>query len=280
MKSMVIEEGVQKAYLYHGIPVGAIVPYAGFRCPLGYWWCAGGIVSSPAVGHEYEELAITIGGAYGVSDAAAFDFVSGSDTITDDLGTSNRYDVGDIVFVASAATAVYSEIGAYPEVRYHPLYVVARPTSTTYKLALDAGGTPLVADVTRTENIYSAFSFPDLRGRVIAGMDAMDDSPASRLTTATGGFGDASKFGLSGGTERHTLTSDQSGLPAHNHQIYFDAPANTPTTGAAARASNIGASGSNARLVASVAAANASQAHPNCQPTLLCGYIIRTKLKG
>ncbi len=62
----------------------------------------------------------------------------------------------------------------------------------------------------------TTFTLPDLRGRVIAGVDNMGGSAASRLTstTITGG---ADAAGEVGGAQTHTLTSAESGVPAHSH---------------------------------------------------------------
>lgn len=60
----------------------------------------------------------------------------------------------------------------------------------------------------------TTFNVPDLRGRVIAGVDNMGGSAASRLTstTITGG-GDA--VGEVGGAQTHTLSTSE--MPSHTH---------------------------------------------------------------
>lgn len=60
----------------------------------------------------------------------------------------------------------------------------------------------------------SHFRVPDLRGRVIAGKDDMGGTAASRMTSAGSGV-DGTNIGASGGAQTHTLSSTQSGLPAH-----------------------------------------------------------------
>jgi len=59
-----------------------------------------------------------------------------------------------------------------------------------------------------------AIALPDARGRVLAGLDDMGNSAASRLTstTITGG---ATTLGLSGGAQTHTLASGE--MPSHTH---------------------------------------------------------------
>ena len=60
----------------------------------------------------------------------------------------------------------------------------------------------------------TTFTLPDLRGRVIAGVDNMGGSAASRLTstTITGG---ADAAGEVGGAQTHTLSSAE--MPSHTH---------------------------------------------------------------
>jgi len=54
------------------------------------------------------------------------------------------------------------------------------------------------------------FRVPDLRGRTTAGVDNMGGSDAGRLDWAN-------TLGTASGAQTHTLTSGESGLPAHNH---------------------------------------------------------------
>lgn len=68
----------------------------------------------------------------------------------------------------------------------------------------------------------TTFNLPDLRGRVIAGVDTMGGSPASRLTDATSNFGDT--LGEVGGAQTHTLVT--ANLPPYT-------PAGTNASGAA-----------------------------------------------
>jgi microcystin-dependent protein len=56
----------------------------------------------------------------------------------------------------------------------------------------------------------TTFNLPDLRGRTVAGLDNMGGSDAGRLSTAN-------TLGTTTGTETVTLTSAQSGVPAHAH---------------------------------------------------------------
>lgn len=58
------------------------------------------------------------------------------------------------------------------------------------------------------------FRIPDLRGRVVAGIDNMGGSAASRLTSGGSGVTGTTR-GAVGGAETHTLNSSQSGMPGH-----------------------------------------------------------------
>jgi len=124
----------------------------------------------------------------------------------------------------------------------------------------------------------TTFNLPDLRGRVVAGVDNMGGSAASRLTstTITGG-GDAA--GEVGGSQTHTLTSGESGLPAHSHTTKTISNLannnglwhnNSDTV-----AGGDGSTGGGLITVAQNAAANASSAHNNVQPTMVLNYIIK-----
>jgi microcystin-dependent protein len=67
--------------------------------------------------------------------------------------------------------------------------------STTYNTGGEAG---------------TDFRLPDLRGRTVAGLDDMGGTDANRLSTAN-------VLGTTTGAETVTLTSAQSGVPAHSH---------------------------------------------------------------
>ena len=63
------------------------------------------------------------------------------------------------------------------------------------------------------------FGLPDLRGRVIAGVESMGDSASSgRITGALAG-NVIPTLGTTGGTENTTLNTDQVPNPSHTHNI-------------------------------------------------------------
>lgn len=63
-------------------------------------------------------------------------------------------------------------------------------------------------------NGSSTFNLPDLRGRIVFGVDNMGGTSANRLTTA-GGISANNTLGATCGTQSITLTTPN--LPAHNH---------------------------------------------------------------
>ena len=160
---------------------------------------------------------------------------------------------------------------------------------TTYASLYSAIGTTYgVGDNSTT------FNLPDLRGRVIAGLDNMGGSAASRLTntTITGG---AETLGNIGGAQTHLLTGAESGTSAHGHT------GSTNTTGAhthnvigggqnninngirapfdatltTQNATTAAGDHSHTVTINNATAANASSAHNNVQPTIVMNYIIK-----
>jgi len=150
----------------------------------------------------------------------------------------------------------------------------------------------------------STFNIPDIRGRVVAGKEAS----ASLLTSAIGGL-NGNALGNTGGVQGVTLTSAQSGVPAHNHSLtmnshthtftggshshsfvygldnFHDISGSTPSgnfgSGQSKATSSEQVTGSNATVtttgsIANNSTANASSAHSNTQPTIILNYIIKT----
>lgn len=123
----------------------------------------------------------------------------------------------------------------------------------------------------------TTFNLPDLRGRIVAGVDG----GANRLTTAT--MSSQALAGVGGG-ETQTLTITQ--IPAHAHGVtdpththVFQTFANTGSSPIAAASSNISA-GPNAGTLASATGISIQNngsggSHPNVQPTMELNYIIR-----
>lgn len=134
------------------------------------------------------------------------------------------------------------------------------------------------------------FRLPDLRGRVPAGLDNMGGSAASRINWAT-------TLGTAGGAQTHQLTSGESGMPDHEHNMDSASFGGTGPDGYGSggrvyiRGSDNSFGGSARALVTSNGQAfnwgigvtgakggaqNASSGHNNMQPTILLNYIIKT----
>jgi microcystin-dependent protein len=133
----------------------------------------------------------------------------------------------------------------------------------------------------------TTFGLPDLRGRVVAGVDNMGGSAASRLTstTITGG-GDA--VGEVGGSQTHTLTTSE--MPSHTH--VQDAHSHTyrpiatggfnngmwhfdGNTLAGADGGTGGGTPSTNNTTATNQNTGGGGAHNNVQPTMVLNYIIK-----
>jgi microcystin-dependent protein len=117
----------------------------------------------------------------------------------------------------------------------------------------------------------TTFNLPDLRGRVIAGVDvAVGGTTADRLTTAGSGV-NGPVVGAAGGSQTHTL--DISEIPSHTHGYLGTSGATSYTYSASITGSYTNAVSPSSSTTGT---AGGGGAHRNVQPTLIMYYIIKT----
>lgn len=131
-----------------------------------------------------------------------------------------------------------------------------------------SGGRGANADSDWSAN--KTIALPDLRGRVTAGKDNMGGTTASRLTSAGSGI-TGTTLGVAGGTETHTLTAGQSGLPSHSHGTDAQKIITTSDSWGSGGGTLVQTSAS----VSSAGPVSASSAHQNTQPTYIVNKIIK-----
>lgn len=143
--------------------------------------------------------------------------------------------------------------------------------------ALEKVGTyaPLfeVIDETYGGATVQFFRIPDLRGRVIAGVDGMGtQGDANRLGGAGSTVG--SNLGNSGGNQFHQLTVAQ--MPSHSHTINTAFKNNNTNGQAGLVPSGTNSSSHSTSANTTAIQSNGSGAeHNNCQPTIVLNYIIK-----
>lgn len=131
----------------------------------------------------------------------------------------------------------------------------------------------------------TTFNLPDLRGRVVAGVDNMGGVGANRLTSANFG-GNPQVLGASGGVETVTLTTAQ--IPAHSHPNTLSDPGHTHGTNAYTGASTTPGGGfqagsnsaatvysSTTGITINNASVGGGGSHTNVQPTIVANKLIR-----
>ncbi|HKY46152.1 MAG TPA: tail fiber protein [Pyrinomonadaceae bacterium] len=116
------------------------------------------------------------------------------------------------------------------------------------------------------------FRLPDMRGRVVAGLDNMGGTAANRLTNTGTGAPSVSgaTLGASGGTDRHTITVAQ--MPSHSHAQVASGNSSGGASGNPMQSNT--SSGTN--IAGTTQAAGTGEAHPIVQPTLVLNYLIKT----
>jgi microcystin-dependent protein len=120
----------------------------------------------------------------------------------------------------------------------------------------------------------TTFTLPDLRGRVVAGVDNMDNSVGSGGGTA--GRLSYTSIGLTAGAESHLITSSQAGIPSHSHITYSDTNNNTTVGGGGTRVTALADPGATETGSTNNVEEDATASHNNVQPTIILNYIIKT----
>ena len=119
----------------------------------------------------------------------------------------------------------------------------------------------------------TTFALPDLRGRVVAGVDNMGGSSASRLTSATSGI-TATTLGAAGGDQRvHQHTHIQNSH-VHGISVYLEGPFRDSFVGSNGQGGSFGYSINSGSATATNQ--NFGQGNSqNVQPTIVLNYIIK-----
>lgn len=256
------------------VPVGTIYPergligeiksYAGISLPTGFLWCDGSAISAVT----YNTLLGVIGGAFGfnVTGTNFISAVSGSSTLT---AASSSPTLGSWILLSGAGTIFnFTMPPGLNNRNFVPLYVLTRPTSTTFTVSLTESGPALVASATGSGGV-SAYEFilPDLRGRVPVGRDNMGGSAADRLESLAS---DGELLGETGGADTHTL--DTTEIPAHTHTVNNASHLGFVGSGGAATVSG-GSTFANSST--SLNSAGGGGAHNNLAPLQIVNYIVR-----
>lgn len=248
-------------------PVGTIIPWAGFALPTNWLLAYGQTLSRTS----YPQLlaALTIVNS-SVSCTATSVTLSG-------FADTSQMAVGEHIEAACLPTGA-------------TIATIPSGTSVTTSVAASASTTTTVTVFPWGNGDGSlTFTLPDLRGRVVAGADAMGGPPASRLTSTYYGTSAAAPA-QAGGSQSHTLTQAELSValgtatsvvtdPGHSHII---STSGTYSTGSFGANSSVGGSTVNTQtattgisVATSITNAAGGNAHAIIQPTLTVNYIIK-----
>jgi microcystin-dependent protein len=255
------------------IPSGMLAPFAGTSAPTGWFLCDGQAVSRST----YANLFAVIGTTYGAGDGNAS---SGTTFNVPDLRGRTIAGQDDMGGAAAsrltgdngATTATASANGSFTSTTN----ILVDGNSGTIVLGMKVTGTGISGEVT----VIKINSQTDIV--LSANVTIAND------TALTFAF-DGAVLGSAGGKNTHLLTSGESGLPGHNHQLNesphnHDTSLDTQDTDASGN-SGIQRTGGSSNIntgtattgitIDAVPAADASSAHNIIQPTLVLNYIIK-----
>lgn len=254
------------ALLAPNFPAGVVANYAGRVAPDGWLMCYGQAVARAAYAALFTALCPSLG-AFTVTIASP-----GVVTLN-----AHGLQIGDRVRLFTS--------GALPTgLTANTDYYVAATSfaANTFTLSATLGGAAIntsgTQSGTHTVQLFAhgagdgstTFNLPDYRGRIVAGCDAMGGTAAGRLTSAGAGIY-AGAMGAAGGTETHTLTAAQSGMPSHSHSIAYVTTSGGDFTAGSSGANDKGTG----TATAAAGGSSASAAHQNVQPTITANYIIK-----
>jgi microcystin-dependent protein len=112
----------------------------------------------------------------------------------------------------------------------------------------------------------TTFNLPDLRGRVVAGVDNMGGTAANRLTSGGSGIA-GTTLGAAGGAETFTITTTQ--MPSHNHSL----SGTNDVSGGTRLTFYSSTAGGGSSSTANAGGGGASNV---TQPTIVLNYMIKT----
>jgi len=251
------------------IPSGMLAPFAGSTAPTGWFLCYGQAVSRT----DNADLFTAIGTTYGTGDGSTTfnlpDLRGRTIAGVDDMGGSAASRLtGD----NGATTATADSNGSFTSTTN----ILVDGNDGTIVLGMKVTGTGISGEVT----VVKINSQTDI---ILSSAVTITDN--TELTFAF----DGGILGSAGGGQTHTLTSDESGLPAHDHGITDSGHTHTTNINASGSGSNksnmttfTGGGGevttdssTTGISINDATAADASSAHNNVQPTLVLNYIIK-----
>jgi microcystin-dependent protein len=219
-----------------GVPAGTIVAFAGATAPPGWLLCDGSAVSRAMYASLFAAIATTYGAGDGSTTFNLPDLRGRTAVGRDDLG-------GVAANRIQISTTITTTIGSSSAI-----------VGSAANLAI---GMFVI-----TSNVPAGTTVTAINGTTLT-LSANATATASAVAARFSVFADAQVLGAGGGSQVHTLVIAQ--MPAHTHTYsdVFSAGINTISSGG-----NIGPG--------STGSTGGGQAHPNVQPSIVLGYVIKT----